>query len=91
MKTVLKRCFLWQLVFVALTSHGQKLYYPDTSWQVKKPGDLKLNSQWIDSAVRFAQQNEVKLDYDLRVANLKSYANEQDYKILGPVIWKGWT
>jgi CubicO group peptidase (beta-lactamase class C family) len=48
-----------------------------------------MNKALIDSAIRFAVNNEVKLDYDLRVANMKSYANEPDYRILGPTRDRG--
>lgn len=43
----------------------------------------------LDSAVRFAIRNETKTDYDLRLAVLKAYANEPDYKILGPTRHRG--
>ncbi|HUC79569.1 MAG TPA: hypothetical protein VMR70_01585, partial [Flavisolibacter sp.] len=68
---------------------AQKLYYPDSAWQTKKPEELKLNAAIIDSAVRFAVQNEVKMDYDLRLANYKAYANEPGYQILGPMKPRG--
>lgn len=70
---------------------SQEPYYPDSIWQIKKPGELKMNAQIIDSAVRFAMYNETKTDYDLRVANLKAYANEPGYKILGPTKPRGKT
>lgn len=68
---------------------GQKVYYPDTSWQVKKPAEVGMNALLIDSAIRFALQNEIKMDYDLRIANLKAWANEPDYKMLGPTKHRG--
>lgn len=42
-----------------------------------------MNSTLLDSAVRFALHHETKTDYDLRIANLKAYANEPGYKIIG--------
>jgi CubicO group peptidase (beta-lactamase class C family) len=48
-----------------------------------------MNAQILDSAVKFAIQNETKTDYDLRIANLKAYANEPDYRILGPMKHRG--
>ncbi|HEY0042841.1 MAG TPA: serine hydrolase [Flavisolibacter sp.] len=77
-------CLLFTIV-----SHSQKVYYPDSSWQIKKPNELGMNNAIVDSAVRFAMQNEIKMDYDLRIANMKAYANEPDYKILGPTKHRG--
>jgi hypothetical protein len=48
-----------------------------------------MNQSVIDSAVRFAVSNEVKIDYDMRIANIKSYTNEPGYKILGPMKQRG--
>lgn len=77
------------LLSIFHVTHAQSPYYPDTAWQRKKPSDLKINSSKIDSALKFAAANEIKIDYDLRVANLKSYANEPGYKILGPMRERG--
>src|SRR5258705_5221422 len=71
------------------TLYCQELYYPDSVWQTRKPGELKMNAQIIDSAIRFSIQNEAKIDYDLRIANLKAYSNEPNYKIIGPVRQRG--
>ncbi len=82
-------CFL---LLIVVSLQGQRLYYPDSTWQVKKPEELKLNSAILDSAVRFALQNEVKMDYDMRLANIKSYAvgaREPNYQILGPMRERG--
>lgn len=75
--------------FLVLVANAQSTYYPDTSWQTKKPEALKINKQLLDSAVSFAKQNENKLDRDLRIANLKSYAREPDYKMIGPMKERG--
>jgi CubicO group peptidase (beta-lactamase class C family) len=69
--------------------HAQNPYFPDAVWQTKKPAELKLDGVAIDSAVSFAIQNEVAMDYDLRIANIKSYAAEPGYKILGPMKHRG--
>lgn len=71
---------------------AQKLYYPDSTWQTKKPQELKLDALLIDSAVRFALQNEVAMDTDLRLANIKAFAvnaREPNYRILGPMKDRG--
>ncbi len=78
------------LVFVFTNGvTAQKPYYPDSVWMEKQPAALQLKTEWIDSAVRFAMANEVKLDVDLRIANLKAYVREPDYKILGPTKSRG--
>jgi len=68
---------------------AQTNYFPDTSWEVKSPAEMKLNTTLLDSAVRFALNHENKVERDLRIANLKSYAREPDYKIVGPMKERG--
>ncbi len=68
---------------------SQEFYYPDSIWQSKKPAELKMNASLLDSAVNFAIRNETKTDYDLRIANMKAYANEPGYKIAGPMRERG--
>jgi CubicO group peptidase (beta-lactamase class C family) len=75
--------------FLVLSIQAQQLYYPDSNWQSKKPAELQMNQSIIDSAVRFALSNEVKIDYDMRIANIKSYTNEPGYRILGPMKQRG--
>ncbi|NJN35617.1 MAG: serine hydrolase, partial [Saprospiraceae bacterium] len=68
---------------------AQNAYFPDKNWETRTPFELNMNAALVDSAVSFALNNEVKLDYDLRIANLKSYVREPDYKILGPMRHRG--
>ena len=86
--------YLKFLLFLSLHTifhklHGQAVYYPDSIWQTKTPAELKMNAQLLDSAINFAIQNETKTEYDLRIANLKAYASEPNYRILGPVKQRG--
>jgi Beta-lactamase len=82
-------------IFIALFSlfffvaGAQTTYFPDTTWQKKTPAELKMNKLLLDSAVRFALTNENQFDKDLRVATLKAYANEPDFKIIGPMKERG--
>jgi CubicO group peptidase (beta-lactamase class C family) len=71
------------------TLAAQAIYYPDTVWQTKQPAALNMNAALLDSAVNFALRNEIKLEYDLRLANLKAYAREPNYKIAGPMKPRG--
>jgi hypothetical protein len=68
---------------------AQKLYYPDKIWQEKKPTDFKMNAIMIDSAVKFALNNEIKIEVDLRAALLKSWEREPGYFIQGPTKDRG--
>jgi CubicO group peptidase (beta-lactamase class C family) len=71
------------------STYSQQLYFPDSTWQTKKPAELKMNAALIDSAISFAIHNDSKTDYDLRIANLKAYANEPNYRIAGPMRERG--
>ena len=77
------------LFFFFQVTYSQQLYFPDSNWQTKKPAELKMNAALIDSAVSFAIHNETKTDHDLRIANLKAYANEPNYRIAGPMRERG--
>lgn len=79
--------FLFSLSFFVATA--QTKYFPDATWLSKTPAEMKLNKTLLDSAVNFALNNENKVERDLRIANLKSYAREPDYKIVGPMKERG--
>lgn len=86
------RFYTFLLLCIVVVQHsliGQTLYYPDSVWVSKKPAELGMNTQFLESAVRFAIQNETKVDHDLRVANLKAYTSEPNYRILGPMKPRG--
>ncbi len=77
------------LVLSCIHISAQQVYYPGAEWQTKKPEELKMNKTLLDSAVALALRSENKVDRDLRIANMKSYANEPDYKIIGPTRRRG--
>jgi CubicO group peptidase (beta-lactamase class C family) len=79
----------FNFIFFFQVFYSQQPYFPDSNWQTKKPSDLKMNAALIDSAVSFAIRNETKTEYDLRIANLKAYANEPNYRIAGPMKERG--
>jgi CubicO group peptidase (beta-lactamase class C family) len=87
--SIYKFAFVFFLIHSVQSICSQQLYFPDTNWQTKKPAELKMNAQLLDSAVSFAIQNETKTDHDLRIANLKAYANEPNYRIAGPMRERG--
>lgn len=84
---------LSRILFLVVLSNsfleGKSQYFPDSTWQSKTPSEVKMNAKLIDSAIAFAIQNETKTDYDLRVACLKAYANEPNFRILGPTRDRG--
>ncbi len=82
-------CFLISLFLLSGAVFGQTVYYPDSSWKSKSPGELGMNATALDSAINFALASENKVERDLRIANLKAYANEPDYKIVGPMKERG--
>lgn len=86
----MRYCLLLVFIF-AFTFQYAQTYFPDSGWQRRSPSELKMNKLLVDSAVRFAVANETKTDRDLRIANFKAYANEPDYKILGPMKERGRT
>jgi CubicO group peptidase (beta-lactamase class C family) len=69
--------------------NSQTLYYPDSVWQIKKPAEVKMNAQLLDSAVNFALTNDSKTNYNLTIANNQAFAGEPDYRILGPMKNRG--
>lgn len=81
-------CF-FLFCLASISARSQQPYYPDTAWQKRSPAQLKLDAAALDSAVIFALRNEVKMEEDLRIANMKSYAREPGYKILGPMKHRG--
>ena len=90
MKTIsYKSFFVFALIFFVRETYSQQLYYPDSTWQTKKPAELKMDAALIDSAVNFAIRNETKTDYDLSIAITKAYANEPNYRIAGPTRERG--
>lgn len=86
----MKKIFVLTLFsLILLAGKTQSTYFPDAEWQTKKPEELKMNKLFLDSAIGLALKSENKVDRDLRIANMKSYANEPDYKIIGPMKERG--
>jgi len=84
-----RNIFTSLLILFFFVADAQTTYFPDTTWEVRTATELKMNKLLLDSAVRFAVTNENKYDKDLRIATLKSYANEPDFEILGPTKERG--
>jgi hypothetical protein len=89
LKSKIFKGLLLLLISISFSLVQAQQYFPGDEWQVKKPSEVKMNSTWIDSAVRFALNSENKVERDLRIANIKAYSNEPFYKILGPMKQRG--
>jgi CubicO group peptidase (beta-lactamase class C family) len=84
------KIFITLFSFFFFVADGQTIYFPDTTWQIKSPSEMKMNQVLVDSAVKFAQANEnKKFDRDMRIGTLKAYADEPDFKIIGPTKERG--
>lgn len=84
-----KKSLLFFISLYLLSVQAQQPYFPDAAWQAKKPEELKMNKQLLDSAVNLALRSENKVETDLRIANMKSYSREPGYKIIGPMKQRG--
>lgn len=91
--TFVSKSFFCFLVFaLALENPAvsqSQAYFPDSLWQIKKPSEVRMNAALLDSAVKFAMRNDNKVETDLRIACLKSYAAEPGYKFFGPFKHRG--
>jgi hypothetical protein len=65
MKPVFKFLFALTFTFSSFVVYSQQHYFPDSTWQTRKPAELKMNAALIDSAISFAIHNETKTDHDL--------------------------
>ncbi len=84
-----KKIVFFFISLFALGVNAQQAYFPGAEWQTKKPEEVRMNKALLDSAVRFAINHENKVERDLRIANMKSYAREPGYKIVGPMKERG--
>ena len=75
--------------FLFISTYAQQIYYPGSEWEVKKPAELAMNQALTDSAVSLALKYESRVERDLRIANIKSYSREPNYKIIGPMKQRG--
>jgi CubicO group peptidase (beta-lactamase class C family) len=86
----MRNCLLFIFFSLSFCSvDAQSTYFPGNDWEEKPPAELKMNPLKLDSAVSFALASENNVDRDLRVAILKSFGREPDYKIAGPTKERG--
>ncbi len=89
MRIIKNKIFIPFFSLFFFAAEAQTGYFPETTWQTKKPEELTMNKILLDSAVNIALTHENKYDKDLRIAILKSFANEPDFKIIGPMKERG--
>ncbi len=77
------------LLNAAVVVKAQPAYYPDTAWQSRTARQAGMNRQKLDSAIAFALVSENKVERDLRIANMKAYAREPGYAMVGPMKERG--
>ncbi len=87
--TLVTRLSVALLLVTYAPGFSQSSYYPGTTWLTKSPSSMGLDQEMVDSAVSLALRSENKVERDLRIANLKAYAREPGYNILGPMKARG--
>lgn len=75
-----KFILLWLCIYT-LSVQPQQPYFPDAVWHAKKPEELKMNKQLLDSAINLALRSENKVEPDLRIANMKAHSYFDKYDI----------
>lgn len=82
---------LLPILSLAFCGYSQKIYFPERNaeWEVRPPGDFGIDTQQLDRAVQYANDNEYSGSRDLRIAILKGFAREPFHEILGPTKKRG--
>ena len=91
MKKYITQIFAFFVLFFVSSLEAQVKYFPErnANWEEKAPTDLKIDSEWLNDAVKFAEANEYSGSRDLRIAIVKSFAREPFHQILGPTKKRG--
>ncbi|MEN8798444.1 MAG: serine hydrolase, partial [Flavobacteriaceae bacterium] len=88
----IRKLFLYLIIGIISTcGYSQSIYFPDrnTDWETRAPQDFNIDKNQLDSAVKFALDNEYSGSRDLRLAILKGFAREPFHEILGPTKKRG--
>ena len=83
----MKKIFI--LFLFSVNVYAQDSYYPDKIWEEKSPESLGVNFKKLDEAIQFAINNENSVENDLRIAIIKSFGNEPNFRIKGPTKKRG--
>lgn len=70
---------------------AQQQYVPPAGddWEKKPPGELGFQTEELQQAIDFAENNENSVERDLRIAILKAFSSEPYHEISGPVKERG--
>jgi CubicO group peptidase (beta-lactamase class C family) len=88
----IRNLFLYlNIGIISICGYSQSIYFPDrnTDWEMRTPQEFNIDKDQLDSAVKFALENEYSGSRDLRIAILKGFAREPFHEILGPTKKRG--
>lgn len=77
------------LFLISVNVYSQELYYPNKIWDEKLPENVGIDSKKLNEAIQFAIINENGVEKDLRIAIIKSFGNEPNFRIKGPTKKRG--
>ena len=77
------------LFLISVNIYSQDLYYPNKIWDEKLPENVGIDSKKLNQAIQFAILNENGVEKDLRIAIIKSFGNEPNFRIKGPTKKRG--
>ena len=77
------------LFLISVNIYSQDLYYPNKIWDEKLPENVGIDSKKLNEAIQFAILNENGVEKDLRIAIIKSFGNEPNFRIKGPTKKRG--
>jgi|TARA_B110000881_G_scaffold196808_1_gene192455 hypothetical protein len=77
------------LFLISVNIYSQDLYYPTKIWKEMPPESVGVDSKKLNEAIQFAVLNENRVEKDLRIAIIKSFGNEPNFRIKGPTKKRG--
>lgn len=77
------------LFLISVNIYSQDLYYPTKIWKEMPPESVGVDSKKLNEAIQFAVLNENSVEKDLRIAIIKSFGNEPNFRIKGPTKKRG--
>jgi CubicO group peptidase (beta-lactamase class C family) len=82
---------LFLFLFLTSLSAQNINYFPERNeiWKKKSPSEYNIDTQKLNNAIVFAENNEYTGSRDLRIAILKGFEKEPFHEILGPTKKRG--
>lgn len=82
--------FLCSLSVLAQKERNSSYYFPESSkWETRRPAEVEMNQQKLESAISFAQEHESKMSRDLEQAHYQSFGREPFGDAIGPFRERG--